>query len=157
MMHHIDKTSRKVTNMKRVFKEIELTDVNNDMCDKMVKSVICRVEKFEVSRSHKRVIEYSVAATMAFFGLIPIVFYIVQSSSQSGFGGYLSLLGSDSSYVFGHLNELVLPVASSLPLTGVMVVLLALLILTISLRLTVKNSEYSTTMKQRLNPIPPSL
>jgi hypothetical protein len=141
MMHHTQTMPRISSDMNR----------ETEICDKMLRSVICRVEKYEVSRSHKRSIAYSVISFGAILGLIPIVLFIVESSYSSGFGQYLSLFVSDSSYMIQNWREFMLSAVSSLPIMGAISVLLILFILTNALRRTVSHSEYADSIRQRLS------
>jgi hypothetical protein len=140
MMHRPKTGCRISTNMNR----------DSEVCDRMFKSVVCRVERFEISRSERRTFGYSALSVIAALALIPIVIYMVESANRSGFGGYLSLIASDSSYVFTHWKEFVLPTASSLPIMGVTIILLALLVFVMSLRRTGRFSAYSEIMRKRL-------
>ncbi|MEI6305030.1 MAG: hypothetical protein WCP09_03395 [Candidatus Taylorbacteria bacterium] len=128
------------------------TNMNNDAeaCDRMFRSVICRVENFEITRSHRRSIAYSTISVIAFFALIPAIYMIVISITQSGFGKYLSLVFSDSSYVIDNWKQFLLSTVSSLPIMSGIAILLALFIILGALRRTIKYSTYSENIKHRL-------
>jgi hypothetical protein len=87
---------------------------------------------------------------VAIVAMIPVIYNVLQSSSQSGFGKYLSLISSDGSYMLQNWKEFLLSAASSLPITGSIAVLLILFIFANSLRYTVRNSVYSNKIKLRL-------
>ena len=123
---------------------------DNEVCDRMLRSVICRVERFEVTRSHRKSVLYMVVSMVTLVALIPAIYYISESISMSGFGQYFSLISSDSSYMLTNWQEFVLSMASSLPLTGAMVILLAMFITLLAVRRTVNYEEYSQSIKKRL-------
>lgn len=140
MMHHADKTRRISTNMNK----------DTEVCDRILKSVICRVEQFEVKRSHRQSLAYKAICLLSVVALVPAIYFILQSSSKSGFGRYVSLLSSDSSYVFQNWREFLMSAASSLPITGSIAALLILFIIVTTVRRTVRYSEYSETVKKKL-------
>ena len=142
-MHHIDKTRRISTNMNQ----------ETEVCNKMFRSVICRVEKFEVKRSHRMSVAFETISILAAVAIVPLVYYILQSSSQSGFGRYMSLISSDTTYMMQNWKEFLMSAASSLPLTGGIVILVVLLVAASSLRRTVYYSTYSKNVKSRLSTI----
>ena len=151
MMHHGDKTPRISTNtMNRTPKELKSPDIDTEVCDRMVKSVICRVEKFEVSRSHRSSVAFSAISAAAIVALVPIIIYVWHSSSRSGFGQYMSLVSSDSAYMLEHWKEFLLSAATSLPIMGAIVVLLILLIFVNSIRRMMSYASYSNEVKRRL-------
>ena len=139
-MHQSANNSRISTNMNK----------DNDVCDRILRSVICRVEQFEITRSHRKSVVYMVVSLVAFFTLVPAIYYILVSSSQSGFGSYISLIASDSTYMIQNWKEHSLSIVSSLPITGVMASLLVLLITMYTMRRTIRYSEYSQSVKRRL-------
>ena len=140
MMHHIPKTHRISTNMNK----------DTEVCDRILKSVICRVEQFEVKRSHRQSIAYKSICLMAVIALVPAIYYVLQSSSQSGFGRYISLVSSDGSSVIQNWRVFLMSTASSLPITGTIAALLMLFIIVTAMRRTVRYSEYSESVKKRL-------
>jgi len=139
-MHHIMNSSRISTNMNK----------DNDVCDRILRSVICRVERFEVTRSHRKSVLYMVVSMVTLVALIPAIYYIYESISMSGFGQYFSLISSDGSYMLTNWQEFVLSMASSLPLTGAMVSLFILFVTMYAMRRTVNYEEYSQNIKKRL-------
>ena len=123
---------------------------DNDVCDRILRSVICRVERFEVTRSHRKSVLYMVVSMVTLVALIPAIYYIYESISMSGFGQYFSLISSDGSYMLTNWQEFVLSMASSLPLTGAMVSLFILFVTMYAMRRTVNYEEYSQNIKKRL-------
>ena len=145
MMHHTMNDSRISTNMNK----------DKDVCDRLYRSVICRVEEFEVTRSHRRSISFLAVTLVAFLAVIPAIYYISSSISSSGFGKYMSLITSDGSYVLSNWKELMLSMASSLPLTGAMAILLALFITMLAIRRTISYQDYSNDVRLRLTKVRP--
>jgi len=139
-MHHFMTNDRIPTNM----------NCDSEACDRMFKSVVCRVERFEISRSRRLTVGYCALCVLTILALIPLINSIRESTIQSGFIGYVSLLISDSSYMFTHWKEFLLSTTSSLPFLGMTILLLALLIFVMSLRRTARFSAYSNCIKKRL-------
>jgi hypothetical protein len=136
--------------MKQTFKELKSRDENSEACERIVRSVICRVERFEISRSRRRSLFFGAVSTIAVVAIVPIVAFILESSYRSGFGTYISLISSDSSYITQHLQEFLMSAASSLPIMGGMGMLLILFIFMNSLRRTVRYSDNANVIEQRL-------
>ncbi len=141
MMHQDTKSRRISTNMNQ----------DTEVCNRILKSVICRVEQFEVTRSHRKSIAYKTISIVAVIALIPIIYFILQSSSQSGFREYLSLVFSDGAYMIQNWKEFLLSTASSLPIVGGIMTLLVLFILTTAIQKNVENSIYSDNVRLRLS------
>ena len=128
------------------------TNMNNDAetYNRLFRSVIFRVENFEIKRSHRRSLAHGSIFLAAFCAFVPAVYYIITSSAQSGFGQYLSLILSDSSYVLENWKQFTLSTISSLPIMSVIAILLSLFIVLSALRRTVRYSTYSKNVKQRM-------
>lgn len=149
-MHRSGTDDRIQTGMEKTFKELLVIEPETPICDKIYRSVVSRVERFEIMRSKRRSIAYKLLSLATMAALVPSVNYIVKSIYLSGFGEYVSLIVSDSSYMTAHWKEFLLSTASSLPITGTIVVLLTLFILASSLRRTVKYSMYTQNIRQGL-------
>ncbi len=139
-MHHNNRIHRISTNM----------NADTDICERMQRSIICRVENFEIKRSHRRSMVYETISIIGLLFLIPVIYYIIISSTQSGFGKYISLIYTDSSYILTNWKEFTLSIMSSIPIMGVIVILSILFIVVSSLRRTVRYSDYSENVKHRL-------
>ena len=139
-MHHIPNFSRTTINMKNGGQQYE----------GMISNVMQKVGLFEIKRSRHQIFVFSLVSLAAVAAAVQFFLSVIDSSSQSGFSNYFSLIISDSSYVFSNWKEFVLSTASSLPLTGLIVVVLALFIFAIALKKTMKSSIHVDELKKRV-------
>ncbi len=81
---------------------------------------------------------YGILGVLSLFGLVISIKDLMLKFSQSGFYEYLSLAFSESGSVATYWREFALSLADSLPITSIVLSLLAVFILFISIRRTLK-------------------
>lgn len=96
-------------------------------------AVMLRIEAYEVRRLRIRTAIHGAFVVAALILCVPVGNYIVAAVAQSGFGTYLSIAFSDSSFALTHLKDFTLTLADSLPATGAIALLAIVLVFANSL------------------------
>jgi len=110
------------------------TKFSNETQIRLSKSILFRIHRYEIRRLRIRFGLNMTLVLCAALAFIPTMQFLRDSAIQSGFSDYVSLFSTDSSFVLSHLNEVIMPIADSLPITGTVISLGLLLILIYSLR-----------------------
>jgi len=116
---------------------------------KIALCVMEKIEKYESKHCKVRMFLHGSLIIGSSLALIPTLSYLSSSLSQSGFNSYLSLILSDGAYVYSHLGELVLSIATSWPLPASILILGIAIIFTNSLR---RIFQYSEELSHNYNP-----
>jgi hypothetical protein len=128
-------------NHSNCFKQIEPSN-------KIANCVMEKIEKYEKRRCKTRMYLHSFIIVGSTISLVPTVTYLSQGLSQSGFSSYFSLILSDGKYVFSHLSDLALSIATAWPLPASILALGISIVFINSLRKVVK---YSDSLSQSLD------
>ncbi len=94
-----------------------------DPSPQLSENIMKEVRRFENKKIRIRFILSSLIACASLGGIIESVLRLIQSSNQSGFFQYLSLLFSDSATFFSYWKEFAFSLAESLPLMSVVLLL----------------------------------
>lgn len=89
---------------------------HNESAAEIVSMVMDRVQKYERRRYLIRLSIHTTLTVGAAIAFIPTISYLLSDVSASGFTSYLSLFIYDSAYVMNHLGDLILSIATTLPL-----------------------------------------
>jgi hypothetical protein len=98
----------------------------------LASDIIKKIHEREVSLGKRRFWAFTILGNISLILVIPSVMLLITQASQSGFLNYLSLAGT--SVLSSSVSELVSTILSTLPLTGIIAVLAALLGFAWSLR-----------------------
>jgi len=72
-------------------------------------------------------------ALISVLAFVPAAIYVQKSAVESGFWDYASLLLSDTTYVFGHLNQYLGLIGETIPLISLTLVIALIAVLTLSI------------------------
>ena len=87
-----------------------------------------KVDRREAVLNRTRIGGFGALITIALISLVPAVNFLLTSISDSGFGQYVSILFSDSSYAISHWQSVCLTMIESLPVTAVATVTVVLIV-----------------------------
>jgi hypothetical protein len=134
------------TSYHQLFRKIPATHAPAGLSD----SVMLRIEAYEMRRLRIRTTIHGIFVLAALILCIPVSNYIAGAIAQSGFGTYLSIAFSDSSFAFSHFKDFMLTLADTLPATGAIAILAIALIFANSLGRMLKSISSLTEHRRRI-------
>lgn len=102
--------------------------------------------RIEAGRARRKAYSFAVLTIVALAAFVPALQYALGQTSQSGLYEYMSLFVSDSGYVFAHMREVMMTIVESVPLTGIVLTLAALLITAYAAE---KSASYIRSVRHR--------
>jgi len=125
--------------MEKSYKQLVALVPRETPPDRVCFQVMAMIERVQVKRCRLRTGINATLVVGAILVFIPVIHYWNQDVTQSGFVNYLSLIASDSGYIFSHWQDYALSIADSLPVSAGIMILALLVILANSLRRLVQN------------------
>ncbi len=119
-------------------------------CDLVCRRVMNMIETAELRRCRTRSALHITLAAGSILVFIPAVKFWVSDMSASGFGTYISLVISDGAYLTGHIRELALSIADSVPFLPTTIILLLTVICANSIRRIAHYRISLSTHRERL-------
>lgn len=105
----------------------------------MLGSIMMKIQKREVREARIRFALTSLTSVISVVAMVFAFQYASQEFSQTGISQYFSLLFSDSGIIITYWKEFAMIIAETLPVTGIVAILLAVLTLVGSVKVAIKN------------------
>ena len=94
--------------------------------------ILLRIEKIRAEDARRNLFVWGMTAVLSVVALVPAVRYAASELSGSGILSYLSLLSSDGAAIMASWKEFSILVAESIPFYGIIAVLSALFVVSVS-------------------------
>ncbi len=104
------------------------------------RAVLARLNREQKRQAKIQLVIFALVDILALSGLVASVIYLSSLFAKSGFIQYLSLIVSDGGLLFSYWRELVLSLAESLPVLGLIAFLFIITVLVWSIAKTIINA-----------------
>jgi hypothetical protein len=107
----------------------------------LARDVLFRIELAQRRSARIRLICTGIIACVSFIVLIPMLRYVIQGFSQSGFYEYISIIFYDGGLLVSYWKEILLSLIDSVPYLGITGVFLSVLVLLWSFGHVIRNMK----------------
>ncbi len=119
---------------KKVLNKVDIGEVS--VPHRLAESIILKIDAKAKQNAKLKTFGLGTVSALSVTASIPIISQIITSFTQSGFYNYLSIIFSDSDVAIVYWKEILISLAESLPVIGILGLLIVLAIFTWSALMT---------------------